>query len=55
MRSTTLLAALLLASIAHGQTDADTKPSALGVSEGDLVYRFRITVRHVQSEHLSPH
>ena len=37
MRTTTLLVALLAAALAHGQTDADTKPSALGVTEGDPV------------------
>lgn len=37
MKTTTLLAALLVAALAHGQTDAETKPSALGVTEGDPV------------------
>ena len=37
MKTTTLLAGLLAAAMAHGQTDTDAKPSALGVSEGDPV------------------
>lgn len=37
MKTTTFSAALLTATTVCGQTDADTKPSALGVSEGDPV------------------